>query len=148
MTLSRLTYLKGIFFLGALFVLIGVSTGHHPQVVSAHPLGNFTINHYSRIELAAEQVILRYALDMAEIPTFQERVLIDRDQDSQLSEEERIEYLNNKSQGLKDGLELLVNGNLVIPDSRIAFLRWLPCTSLSHQYLPAARLGKPPESSS
>jgi hypothetical protein len=111
--LSRLTYLKGIFFLGALFVLIGVSTGHHPQVVSAHPLGNFTINHYSRIELAAEQVILRYALDMAEIPTFQERVLIDRDQDSQLSEEERIEYLKNKSQGLKDGLELLVNGNSV-----------------------------------
>jgi nickel/cobalt exporter len=112
-TLSRLTYLKGILFLGALFVLIGVSTGYHPQVVSAHPLGNFTINHYSRIELAADQVILQYALDMAEIPTFQERVLIDRDQDSQLSEEERIEYLNNKSQGLKDGLELLINGNPV-----------------------------------
>jgi nickel/cobalt transporter (NicO) family protein len=112
-TLSRLTYLKGIFFLGALFVLIEVSIGHHPQVVSAHPLGNFTINHYSRIELAADQVILRYALDMAEIPTFQERVLIDRDQDSQLSEEERIEYLKNKSQELKDGLELLVNGNPV-----------------------------------
>jgi nickel/cobalt transporter (NicO) family protein len=111
--LSRLTYLKGIFFLGALFVLIGVSTGHHPQVVSAHPLGNFTINHYSRIDLAADQVILQYALDMAEIPTFQERVLIDRDQDSQLSEEEGIEYLKNKSQALKDGLELLVNGNPV-----------------------------------
>jgi nickel/cobalt transporter (NicO) family protein len=113
MKLSRLTYLKGVSFLGALFVLIGVSTGHHPQVVSAHPLGNFTINHYSRIELAADQVILQYALDMAEIPTFQERVLIDRDQDSQLSEEERIEYLKNKSQALKDGLELLVNGNPV-----------------------------------
>jgi nickel/cobalt transporter (NicO) family protein len=111
--LSRLTYLKGILFLGALFVLMGVSTGHHLQVVSAHPLGNFTINHYSRIELATDQVVLQYALDMAEIPTFQERVLIDRDQDSQLSEEERIEYLKNKSQGLKDGLELLVNGNAV-----------------------------------
>jgi nickel/cobalt exporter len=111
--LSRLTYLKGIFFLGALFVLMGVSTGHHLQVVSAHPLGNFTINHYSRIELAADQVILQYALDMAEIPTFQERVLIDRDQDSQLSEEERIEYLKNKSRALKDGLELLVDGNQV-----------------------------------
>jgi nickel/cobalt exporter len=113
MKLSRLACLKGIFFLGALFVLIGVSTGHHPQVVSAHPLGNFTINHYSRIELAADQVTLQYALDMAEIPTFQERALIDRDQDSQLSEEERIEYLESKARALKDGLVLLVNGNPV-----------------------------------
>jgi nickel/cobalt transporter (NicO) family protein len=113
MKLSRLACLKGIFFLGALFVLIGVSTGHHLQVVSAHPLGNFTINHYSRIELAPDQVALQYALDMAEIPTFQERAVIDWDQDSRLSEEERIEYLKNKSQTLKDGLELLVNGNPV-----------------------------------
>jgi nickel/cobalt exporter len=113
MKLSRLACLKGIFFLGTLFVLIGVSAGHHPQVVSAHPLGNFTINHYSRIELAADQVILQYALDMAEIPTFQERAVIDRDQDSQLNEEERIEYLKNESQALKDRLELLVNGKPV-----------------------------------
>jgi hypothetical protein len=90
MKLSRLVCLKGISFLGALFVLIGVSTGHHPQVVSAHPLGNFTINHYSRIELAADRVTLQYALDMAEIPTFQERAVIDRDQDSRLSKEERM----------------------------------------------------------
>jgi nickel/cobalt transporter (NicO) family protein len=113
MKLSRLACLKGVFFLGALFVLIGVSTGRHPQVVSAHPLGNFTINHYSRIELATDQVTLQYALDMAEIPTFQERALIDRDQDSQLSEEERIEYLESRAQALKNGLELLVNGNSV-----------------------------------
>jgi nickel/cobalt exporter len=113
MKLSKLACLKVIFFLGTLFVLMGVSTGHRPQVVSAHPLGNFTINHYSRIELSDDQVTLQYALDMAEIPTFQERALIDQDQDSQLSEEERIEYLKNKSQVLRDGLELLVNGNSV-----------------------------------
>ncbi len=36
----------------------------------AHPLGNFTINHYSRIELSPERLRVRYVLDMAEIPTF------------------------------------------------------------------------------
>lgn len=113
MRLSRLAHLKGVFFLGALLVLIGVSTGHHPQVVSAHPLGNFTINHYSRIELTAERVTLRYVLDMAEIPAFQERALIDRSQDSRLSEEERIEYLESKARALRDGLELQVNGSPV-----------------------------------
>ena len=38
---------------------------------SAHPLGNFTVNHYAGIELAGDRVYVRYALDLAEIPTFQ-----------------------------------------------------------------------------
>jgi ABC-type nickel/cobalt efflux system permease component RcnA len=39
---------------------------------SAHPLGNFTVNRYSRIEVSRAQVALRYVLDLAEIPTLQE----------------------------------------------------------------------------
>ena len=38
---------------------------------SAHPLGNFTVNHYAGIELAGNRVYVHYALDLAEIPTFQ-----------------------------------------------------------------------------
>ncbi len=41
-------------------------------VALAHPLGNFTINHFTRIEVGAEKIRLRYVIDMAEIPTFQE----------------------------------------------------------------------------
>jgi nickel/cobalt exporter len=37
---------------------------------SAHPLGNFTVNHYAGIELAGNRVYVHYALDLAEIPTF------------------------------------------------------------------------------
>ena len=37
----------------------------------AHPLGNFTINRYAGIEIAGRDVYLRYALDVAEIPTYQ-----------------------------------------------------------------------------
>lgn len=44
-----------------------------PAAASAHPLGNFTINHYSRLELAGDRVYVTYVLDMAEIPTFQQR---------------------------------------------------------------------------
>lgn len=40
--------------------------------VSAHPLGNFTINHFTRIEVGTEEIKVRYVIDMAEIPTFQE----------------------------------------------------------------------------
>jgi nickel/cobalt transporter (NicO) family protein len=42
-----------------------------PAVASAHPLGNFTINHYAGVEVAGSDVYVRYALDVAEIPTYQ-----------------------------------------------------------------------------
>jgi ABC-type nickel/cobalt efflux system permease component RcnA len=38
----------------------------------AHPLGNFTINQFSDIEVTSDRVSLHYVVDMAEIPTFQE----------------------------------------------------------------------------
>ncbi len=38
---------------------------------AAHPLGNFTINRYSRIEPSGDRLYVLYVLDLAEIPTFQ-----------------------------------------------------------------------------
>jgi len=42
-----------------------------PSLAAAHPLGNFTINRFSRVEVAGPRVYVRYVLDLAEIPTFQ-----------------------------------------------------------------------------
>jgi nickel/cobalt exporter len=42
-----------------------------PVAASAHPLGNFTINRFSRIEVSGHRLYVVYVLDMAEIPTFQ-----------------------------------------------------------------------------
>ena len=42
-----------------------------PVAATAHPLGNFTINQFSRIEVSGPRVYVVYVLDMAEIPTFQ-----------------------------------------------------------------------------
>jgi ABC-type nickel/cobalt efflux system permease component RcnA len=42
-----------------------------PVGATAHPLGNFTVNRFSRIEVAGPRVYVRYVLDLAEIPTFQ-----------------------------------------------------------------------------
>jgi nickel/cobalt exporter len=38
----------------------------------AHPMGNFSVNHYSHITISRESVEIRYLIDMAEIPTYQE----------------------------------------------------------------------------
>ncbi|HEX3549240.1 MAG TPA: hypothetical protein VHT53_02640 [Candidatus Elarobacter sp.] len=41
-----------------------------PSAAVAHPLGNFTVNHLSRLTVANGDLHVRYVLDMAEIPTF------------------------------------------------------------------------------
>ena len=42
------------------------------SAASAHPLGNFTVNHLSIVTVQADAVHVRYILDLAEIPTLQE----------------------------------------------------------------------------
>jgi nickel/cobalt transporter (NicO) family protein len=44
-----------------------------PAAASAHPLGNFSVNHLSRVSVSSDRVDVRYILDEAEIPTFQQR---------------------------------------------------------------------------
>jgi nickel/cobalt transporter (NicO) family protein len=43
-----------------------------PAAAQAHPLGNFTVNRYSAIEASGDRVYVKYILDLAEIPTYQE----------------------------------------------------------------------------
>src|SRR5207249_251024 len=50
----------------ALAVLVGAAGA------AAHPLGNFSINHYAALEIAPPVVHVPYTIDLAEIPTFQE----------------------------------------------------------------------------
>ena len=39
--------------------------------LAGHPMGNFSINHYSKLQANARGIDLAYALDLAEIPTFE-----------------------------------------------------------------------------
>jgi nickel/cobalt exporter len=44
-----------------------------PASAQAHPLGNFTINRFARVEVSGHTLYVRYVLDLAEIPTYQAR---------------------------------------------------------------------------
>jgi ABC-type nickel/cobalt efflux system permease component RcnA len=75
---------------------------------SAHPLGNFSISQYSALRVAGNQIELRYLIDMAEIPTFQEiqeSGIVPKAENPELED-----YLTRKSELLRDGLKLEVNG--------------------------------------
>ena len=80
---------------------------------AAHPLGNFTVNQYSRLEVGRDTVKVRYIVDMAEIPAFQERQAIDANSDGQIGDAEQTAYLAKQVPSLLGGLHL-VAGNAPI----------------------------------
>ena len=52
-------------------VLFALAALAAPAAAAAHPLGNFTVNRFSRVEVSGPRLYVRYVLDLAEIPTFQ-----------------------------------------------------------------------------
>jgi nickel/cobalt transporter (NicO) family protein len=57
---------RALLLFAVLFAVLAAPAG-------AHPLGNFSINHVAEVSVSADRVDVRYLLDQAEIPTFQER---------------------------------------------------------------------------
>lgn len=74
-----------------------------PAAASAHPLGNFTVNRYSRVELSGDRIYVLYVLDMAEIPAYQER--------QRISDE--AAYARAQARRIGSGLRLTVDGQPV-----------------------------------
>lgn len=82
-------------------------------IVLAHPLGNFTINHFARIEVEQDRVHVHYIVDMAEIPTFQELQEIDTNGDGTKSDAEFSDYAARSAAQYAKGLLLTVDGALI-----------------------------------
>ncbi len=111
---------RWIAFSGLLALLLVLAL---PIMVWGHPLGNFTVNRYSRLEVGAEQVHLTYILDMAEIPTHQERAQMDSNGDGQISQAEQDAYLASQVETLKSNLHLTIDApvTLTLSDSQLEF---------------------------
>ena len=108
-------------FLGVWALLLGA-----PLLAWAHPLGNFSVNHYSRLDVALGQIDLFYVLDMAEIPTIQAAPEIDRNGDGAFDAAERDQYLLAQIARAQPQLVLLINGQRVPFERRSQQLELLP----------------------
>jgi ABC-type nickel/cobalt efflux system permease component RcnA len=78
------------------------------SVSFAHPMGNFSTSHYSGIRVENGFVEIRYLIDMAEIPTFQEiqqNSLIAKPEDAGTQS-----YVAKQGEVLQTGLVLTLNG--------------------------------------
>ena len=97
------------------FVIILVLLAMQVVVPSAaaHPLGNFTINHYAGLRVRRDAIDLHYVLDMAEIPAFQEISSLDADRDGMAETDETVGYHSAKCEATLPELDLRINGKPV-----------------------------------
>src|ERR1700733_12078844 len=89
-----------------LFVLILSSA-----TALAHPMGNFSINHYSKVTIKQGSIEILYLIDMAEIPTFQE--LRQFDITPKPDDPSAYRYLDRQEQLLKEGISVESDGQSV-----------------------------------
>lgn len=77
---------------GALLV---APVGGAPEA-AAHPVGNFTVNHYDGLSLYQDRIEVLAILDKAEVPTFQQRREVDTDGDGVNSPQESAAYAESR----------------------------------------------------
>jgi ABC-type nickel/cobalt efflux system permease component RcnA len=83
------------------------------RVALAHPLGNFTVNHYSRLELNGDTLAIRYVLDLAEIPSVQEERSLDQGGTGHIAQARWDTYKQDKADQIGQQLELLVDNRQI-----------------------------------
>ena len=79
----------------------------------AHPLGNFSVNQFSRVEVETAQIKIRSILDLAEIPSFQLKSEIDTDKDGSYSQSELDAYAAKITPEHLANLQLSVDGQKI-----------------------------------
>src|SRR5262245_19616498 len=94
----------------AIIVTVWLSIGSDLilETSHAHPLGNFSISHYTSIRIEHAAIELRYGLDLAEIPTFQE--LQETGIVPEVGHASLPAYLDKRAKILQNGMLLEVNG--------------------------------------
>jgi nickel/cobalt exporter len=90
--------------LGWILLFLGAS-----PLTFAHPMGNFSINHYAKITVQKDSVEIHYLIDAAEIPTFQEMQQggFTADPKNQATRT----YMDHEADALKKNLVLIVAGS-------------------------------------
>lgn len=83
------------------------------SVADAHPLGNFTVNHYDGLRLFPDRIELHAVVDTAEIPTLQDKAATDIDGDGTISPREAARHGQVECAALAGAVRATVNGSPV-----------------------------------
>jgi nickel/cobalt exporter len=108
----------------AVAVFIGVFLA--APAAGAHPLGNFTVNRFSRLVVLPQRVRVDYVIDMAEIPTFQEMPAIDADGNGVASPQELVAWATTSASSIVKRLDLSIDDTEVTLHPEGAAAQLLP----------------------
>jgi nickel/cobalt exporter len=97
-------------FYRRLVVATALALAGFAEPAAAHPMGNFSINHYARFTTDGARLILRYVLDMAEIPTVTEQRALDANHDGKIDQAESAVYARKMAGQLQSSLALQIDG--------------------------------------
>ncbi len=124
--MRRLSAALAALILAAVTAAVVPLAGGRANTAAAHPLGNFTVNRYARIELGPDTISVRYVVDMAEIPAFQEEDALDTDGDGDIGEAERAAYSGSAARQIAGGLDLRVGDRAIDLTSTSASVAFPP----------------------
>src|SRR5579863_7620386 len=82
-------------------------------LLAAHPMGNFSVSHYTRLEVSAKGVEVTYALDLAEVPTY--TLMRDWKLDPKSPQADLEAKAAEQAREWASGLEFQAGGVAVIP---------------------------------
>ena len=111
----------------------------------AHPMGNFSVNHYSKIALERDGIKLTYIIDLAEIPTYQE--LQQGNVTADVADPSVKHYVESRGLEFARGLTLILDGQrlpLKLLSSHVIFppgAGGLPTMKMGFVYQAAYRAG-------
>ncbi len=89
------------------FILMAVCLLLGPRSF-AHPMGNFSVNHYSKISLEQDGIRVSYIIDLAEIPTYQE--LQQGNVTADVADPAVTRYVESRGVEFGRGLSLMIDG--------------------------------------
>jgi nickel/cobalt exporter len=111
----------------------------------AHPMGNFSVNHYSKISFDRDGIKLTYIIDLAEIPTYQE--LQQGNVTADVADPSVKPFVESRGQEFAGGLTLMLDGKrlpLKLLSSQVIFppgAGGLPTMKMGFVYQASYRTG-------
>lgn len=108
-----------------LALTLALFCGSSARRAGAHPMGNFSINHYARFEAHPGFLALRTVIDFAEIPTTERMAELDANGDQNISDAEKRAFLNSEIAANARGYAVQINGKkaeMELKNSRLEIL--------------------------
>jgi nickel/cobalt exporter len=114
--------------IGIVLALPARPASAHP----AHPLGNFSVNQAIGLDLYPDRVAVTAIVDLAELPTLQERPAVDTNGDGTVSAPESMAYNTRVCNAMAGAVALRVDGHRVQWSVRPAGFAYRPGSAGLH----------------